>query len=162
MDATRFPGWHDLAENVQKRLEENSTITNLGVSESLALFQMYEDVVGRAALEDFINASIPDSQHRPGNLHKRLLSLPWRDVFTTNWDSLLERGSSAPEVRRRYTVVTLETDLSRAPGPRIIKLHGGLPNLGHMIITEEDYRRYPDQHAPGGSGEEVRDKGLKC
>jgi hypothetical protein len=36
--------------------------------------------------------------------------------------------------------------LKRAP--RIVKLHGTLPTLGECILTEEDYRTYPERFSP--------------
>ena len=146
-DAAQFPSWQAIAQTVRERLGESDDNSPLGTAEMLALFQMFEEVVGRAALEELINAYIPDGQFMPGELHERLLSLPWNDVFTTNWDTLIERAAAGPNVQRRYSIVTQESDLSRAAQPRIVKLHGGLPNVGQLIITEEDYRRYPEQHA---------------
>ena len=48
--------------------------------------------------------SIPDLQHEPSPLHEALLDLPWSDVFTTNYDTLLERASRSV-VSQRYDVV---------------------------------------------------------
>jgi len=145
-DAEKFPTWSDLARIVAQNLNEQWNVQH-GTSEMLALFQMYEDGVGRAGLEELIQQNIPNTEYKPGIVHEKLLQLPWADVFTTNWDTLLERSAEAPAVRRRYTPVTLETDISRAPKPRIVKLHGGLPNVGDLIITEDDYRIYHERHS---------------
>lgn len=145
-DAEPFPSWLDLAREVAALLHEKRP-ESAGTSEMLTLFQMFEDGPGRTALEELIERKIPDGQHAPGRVHRLLLELPWSDVFTTNWDTLLERAADVRDVRRRYTIVTRETDISRAPSPRIVKLHGGLPNAGHIIVTEEDYRCYLEEHA---------------
>ena len=47
----------------------------------------------------------------------------------------------------RYDVVTKKEDLLYANKPRIVKLHGNFPSPP-FVITEEDYRRYPSDHAP--------------
>ena len=105
----------------------------------------YEVTFGRAALDDLIRKRIPDSGHEPGLTHERLLRLPWRDVFTTNYDTLLERTSVTG---RSYHPVTKVEELTRATPPRIIKLHGSFRTGTRLIATEEDYRTYPDRFAP--------------
>ena len=80
-------------------------------------------------------------------MHQRLLRLPWRDVFTTNWDTLLER-SSVLVADRKYAVVRNKEELPLADGPRIVKLHGSFPAGFPLICTEEDYRTYPSLFAP--------------
>jgi SIR2-like protein len=74
-----------------------------------------------------------------------LLRLPWSDVLTTNWDSLLERASQSI-ADRSYEIVSVTSDIARAKSPRIIKLHGSVPS-GPFIFTEEDYRTYPVKYA---------------
>lgn len=80
-------------------------------------------------------------------MHKELLALPWRDVFTTNYDRLLERTCILiPE--RPYELVLTRDDLSVKQSPRIVKLHGSFPSHRPYIFTLEDYRKYPRDHAP--------------
>ena len=79
----------------------------------------------------------------PGELHKKLLKLRWSDVFTTNYDTLLERAADKV-TNRRYNVVICQEDLVNSNNaPRILKLHGSFPSYRPFIITEEDYRTYP-------------------
>ena len=73
------------------------------------------------------------------------MQLPWSDVFTTNYDTLLERTEI---VGRTYQPVTKASELTTAFAPRIIKLHGSFPSQTPFIITEEDYRTYPRRFAP--------------
>ena len=102
---------------------------------------------GRGALDELIQRTIPDEAFVPGELHRMLLTLPWSDVFTTNYDTLIER--TLPEVwKRRYEVVVDPLDLPGHLRPRVIKLHGSFPAHRPYIITEEDYRTYPSRFAP--------------
>ena len=75
-----------------------------------------------------------------------LLELPWTDVLTTNWDTLLERASEST-VDYSYEVVRTEADLTYAKSPRIVKLHGTIGDAGPLIFAEEDYRTYPAKYA---------------
>ena len=110
------------------------------------LAQEYRDTFGRPALHDTLRRLVPDDDYVPASTHKRLLQLPWSDVFTTNWDTLLERTTRrVPE--RSYTVMRSEADIPWSTRPRIVKLHGSLPNPP-LILTEEDYRTYPVRFAP--------------
>lgn len=75
------------------------------------------------------------------------MSLPWTDILTTNWDTLLERAADTTDQQTYETVRTL-TDIGRARSPRIVKLHGSLPSNRPFIFTEEDYRTFPRRFAP--------------
>ena len=111
----------------------------------LRLASEYEAAFERQKLEYFIRTHVPDSGHQPGPIHDLLLQLPWRDVFTTNYDTLLERTEVT---ERAYEPVTTVEALTAALPPRIVKLHGTLPSQTPFIITEEDYRTYPERFAP--------------
>ena len=114
-------------------------------SNPLRIASEYEAAFKRQKLESFIRSHVPDSSHHPGPIHELLLQLPWRDVFTTNYDTLLERTEVT---ERPYQPVTTVEDLTSAVSPRIVKLHGSLPSQTPFIITEEDYRTYPRCYAP--------------
>ena len=111
------------------------------------LAEEYETSFGRTDLHKLLQQRIRDDDLEPGEMHSRLLQLPWRDVFTTNWDTLLERAS--PQVLDRgYSVVGDVGEIPLATRPRIVKLHGSFPSQFPLILTEEDYRTYPKNFAP--------------
>jgi hypothetical protein len=83
--------------------------------------------------------AIPDNDFRPGRLHRLLLDLPWVDVLTTNYDTLLER-SAQMLVGRKYSTIRTTQDIPLAMRPRITKLHGTLPAHRPFVLTEEDFR----------------------
>ena len=101
----------------------------------------------KGALHQLISQVVRDEDFVPGDMHKRLLSLPWRDVFTTNWDTLLEKTRSLV-ADRNYSVVQNMNEIPLAAQPRIVKLHGSLSAHFPLIFTEEDYRTYPTRFAP--------------
>lgn len=154
-----FPSWGELASVMYEALyppnrsdaaswREAKKVATSGTG-AMNLSSEYEALFGRAALDDLVSRSIPDERFEPGPLHSRLLSLPWSDVFTTNYDTLLERARTHPEVyERKYELVLTPADLPLRAKPRIVKLHGTLPSHRPFIITEEDYRTYPERFAP--------------
>jgi hypothetical protein len=152
----RFPLWRELAEimygslypanNVSGGIHERADV-NISPGETLRLASEYETAFGRSALDDLLLRSIPDTSYYPGQLHELLLALPWSDVFTTNYDTLLER--TLPSIHdRKYDVVQTALDIPVLMKPRIIKLHGSFPAHRPFLITEEDYRTYPARFPP--------------
>ena len=109
--------------------------------------QEYAASFGRNELHRFLQNQIMDDDLNPGDVHQRLLRLPWRDVFTTNWDTLLEKQSESV-AEQKYSIVRNKDEIPLTVGPRIVKLHGSFPAYFPLICTEEDYRRYPVQFAP--------------
>jgi len=112
---------------------------------AVRLASEYEAEFDRELLNSFLRKAIPNDYHQPGSVHRFLLQLPWRDIFTTNYDTLLER-TYVPE--SAYQPVQFTNDLTTAHSPRIVKLHGSFSSRTRLIITEEDYRTYPQCFTP--------------
>ena len=144
-EVRELPLWHDLEIAMASNL--GSSYEGLSSCSALALAQKYVEEFGRGSLDLFLQQQVRDHDFSPGEFHSRLLKLPWRDVFTTNWDTLLERTlPSMPE--RRYSVVHNKAEIPFSVQPRVVKLHGSLDGHFPLIVTEDDYRTYPECHAP--------------
>ena len=141
-----FPSWGELGDSFFKKLHGRSPGKEARYLNLLKLAEQVEAAFGRPALDDFLRREIPDRTYEPSPLHSQLLNLPWQDVFTTNYDTLLERARASVTLNH-YDVVAKKEDLLYANKPRIVKLHGNFPSPP-FVITEEDYRRYPSDHAP--------------
>lgn len=151
---SEFPSWSELTQKLHNRLYPESESeayskqrTSHLPSEALRLAQEFEVAFGRPALIELVRTAVPDDEFVPGPLHRRLLELPWADVFTTNYDCQLEKASREVQ-QRQYSVVHTVADLPIAGIPRIVKLHGTLPDLTDMILTEDDFRTYRRKYAP--------------
>ncbi len=149
----RFPTWADTTERLVAELyptPEDRTrplATSSSTSGALRLAEEYEAAFGREALEGFLLNLIPDTLHEPSKLHSLLVSLPWAEILTTNYDTLLERAASRG-ISRQYDVVRTAADIPGTVKPRIVKLHGSFPSTRPFIFTEEDFRTYPRRFAP--------------
>jgi len=142
-----FPLWNELSKAMCTALYPTKSQREFSTSEALRLASEYEIALSRNALDTLLIKTIPDSDYQPGHIHKLLLSLPWSDIFTTNYDSLLERTrTSIHEIK--YDLVSTISDIPQSMKPRIVKLHGSFPSHRPFIITEEDYRTYPKNFAP--------------
>lgn len=141
-EATHMKDWFELADDLYKALYgEEPRDENVRYKSVMRLASQVNASRGRAVLESLIENSLPDERVSPGSLHINLMKLPWNDVFTTNYDTLLEKAFINAD--RYYHLVTNKETLLYAPHPRLIKLHGSFPNVRPYIITEEDYRTYP-------------------
>ena len=143
-EATHMKDWFELADDFYEALYgEKPEDKNVKYRSVLRLASQVEASKGRGELESLIRNSLPDERVYPGRLHIELMKLPWSDVFTTNYDTLLEKAYI--EADRYYYKVTNKETLLYTPHPRIIKLHGSFPDIRPFIITEEDYRTYPQR-----------------
>ena len=138
---------HKTLYSQEDSYKTGDAVANIPPSDDIArIAQEYRSAFTSRGLHDRLKSLVRDEAFVPGEAHKRLLRLPWRDIFTTNWDTLLERASEhVPD--SFYKVVRIAKDLPGTSGlSRIVKLHGSLPDPP-LIVTTEDYRKYPEDFA---------------
>ena len=144
-DSVKMKDWNTLARDFFVRLYNRMpTPEELAFKTPLRLASQVEASFGRNELDQLILDSLPDEVIAPSQLHVDLLKLNWKDVFTTNYDTLLERASKSSE--RPYSIVTTKETLLYERQPRIIKLHGSFKDIRPFIITEEDFRTYANKN----------------
>ncbi|BCO19591.1 hypothetical protein KUC3_24480 [Alteromonas sp. KC3] len=136
----KLPLWSNFSNTLQNELGTK------GNTDPLRIAEEYTAYFGRQALNELIKKEINDANWEPGELHSLLLRLPWTEVLTTNWDTLLERASEKIH-EAFYSVVYKQEDLSHACSPRVVKLHGTLNVTNDLTFTQEDYRTFPVRHA---------------
>lgn len=131
----------DLFKSLYGRNPSNAEFDRLN---PVRLAAQVENTLGSKELDEIIMNALPDKSVYPGVLHKKLMKLRWHDVFTTNYDTLLER--SCNESGSAYTLVTTKETLLYSKPPRIIKLHGSFPNIRPFVMSEEAFRTYPQKY----------------
>ncbi|OUQ49829.1 hypothetical protein B5E60_13280 [Alistipes sp. An116] len=91
--------WGELCEDFYTALYgSRPSDHDFRLKSALRLAQQIESTKGRTALDEIIKNSLPNDSISPGDLHIQLVSLQWRDIFTTNYDSLLEDAAKKPIV----------------------------------------------------------------
>ncbi len=145
-----FPGWSELTEAMahelysspddKSRLQKALQLAS-STSGSLRIADEYRAWKGRGKLDKLLKQTIPDGEYKPGKLHQLLFRLPWSDVLTTNFDTLLERAAEN-EIDRSYSIIRSQLDIPGSMKPRIVKLHGSFPDTKPFVITEDDFRTY--------------------
>lgn len=136
--------WNALGIEFYKRLYGDPKPEDLFFQNPINLATQVEASFGRHELDNMIQQSLPDDVIVPSQLHVDLLNLGWHDLFTTNYDTLLERACL--DADHPYNIVYNKDTLLYSVSPRIMKLHGSFPNIRPYIITEEDYRTYPQRY----------------
>lgn len=103
MASMQPPNWSELAEKMYEELypaplekqekEEwnRQRIIKTSGKNVTKLADEYIANFDRNKINNLIEQSIADEMFIPGELHKRLLKLHWSDIFTTNYDTLLEQ-----------------------------------------------------------------------
>ncbi len=143
------PDWNELGDLFfEKARGHKPSRKEREYANVLRLAEEVECVCGRDVLSSLITDAINDDNLEPSNLHVQLLSLPWKDVFTTNYDTLLERAANIlnEQAKRVYSFITNDQQIGLSSQPFLMKLHGDIKEPGSIIITEEDYRQYPAHH----------------
>jgi hypothetical protein len=111
--------------------------------------EMARHKLGDKVVNDYLYEKLV--QFEPGAAHLALVQLPWADIFTTNFDLLVEKAAKfvgitpAGDVR---AIFSSTTSLSSFPESNILyyKLHGSIDvansDQGRLILTKADYRFY--------------------
>lgn len=135
-----YPDWSGLLEKVRDELQ----LPDLDDLPLLA--QYYTSEHSEADLQRLIRQPLQlDPLPRPTRCHELLAALPLAEIWTTNYDDLIERAmADAPRVFVR------DDDLAQRDGGsgcRVYKMHGSLTDTDQPLIAARDqYIRYPDSH----------------
>ena len=133
----RLPLWGELRRQIANNClgEEADEFSN-----PLELFDAVVVEHDRGTLETEVRRLIDDRPYEPSSAHQDLAQIPWRDVFTTNYDGLLERSlAKSPVVSERdYDRIRDEAR------PRLFQIHGTLKNP--HTLTRDDYRLWDRKH----------------
>lgn len=140
-----FPSWTTLVEPY---------LGDLGVErfdDLPLLVQYFEDshVDGKSRVRNDLLALFGDADIKPDVAHRQVLGLPIPDVWTTNYDTLLE--AAAEQLGTDAAVYREDADLttSRVAPKRLYKMHGSVDGgtaRHHLVISRDDFERYPTTH----------------
>lgn len=153
-DDSRFPSWPLLIDRMKQELvasatddeEANDIARFMDREEYLDGAQLYRLLVGEARYNEFLSTQFltqPEDATRLTPSHKALTDLPVSELFTTNYDGLIELayerwdGQLAVSSRPREF---LEQQPTR-PEHHLIKLHGTWDEPETIVLTRDDYAR---------------------
>jgi hypothetical protein len=134
-----YPSWRDLLKDIGAELGvEAGDIIDLA---ALAQWSMRKSA-GRTRINNVIRAEIAPEKPVPDTL-STIVRLPIRNIWTTNYDRLIERAFS--EIGRPVDPISAASDLAIKPRPgaaRLFKMHGSVDRLDDIVIATDDYELY--------------------
>ena len=138
--AVGYPDWSGLLKTVRDALE----LPDLDDLPLLA--QYYTNKNSEDDLQDLIRQELQrDPLPPPTRCHELLAALPLSEIWTTNYDDLIERAMGDDTC-----VFVGDDDLAQGDdgtGCRVYKMHGSLTSIDHpLIVARDQYIRYPDSH----------------
>ena len=139
-----IPLWPEVGAALMKELGIKIVKNKTNFQDPIRLSSLYAAEFGDTKLDDFLKKSIDDNNFQPNEVHEKFVELNWNNIYTTNYDTLLER--SADNINKHYSVITSDADFPFLPKPRIVKLHGSFPSVRPFIMTDEQFRTYPTDH----------------
>ena len=90
-DAQELLMWNEVIDDLHAELYSDPDTAPK--PDTLKTPQEFYASFGRPALHEALIRLVRDQDHSPGESHRRLLRLPWDSIYSTNWDTLLERTS---------------------------------------------------------------------
>src|SRR4051794_11162882 len=153
-DEARFPSWLLLVDRMKDELvadarddrEQRAYAEFADEHDPVDVAQLYRDVVGNDRYFGFLDSQFhtrdDDAQLLTAS-HRELAALPVRELFTTNYDGLIELAfrqwngdlavSASPQ-----SFLALEAS---RPERHLIKLHGTWDDHESIVLTRDDYAR---------------------
>lgn len=139
-----IPMWPQIGQLLMDKLGIKTPQDGHSFVDPIRLSSLYVAEYNETELDNFLSKVIDDSNFEPDEVHKKFVELNWNDIYTTNYDTLIERADQITQ--KRFSLIKDDKDFSFQPKPRIIKLHGSFPSDRPFIMTEEQFRTYPTKH----------------
>jgi hypothetical protein len=148
-DGGPFPSWDGL---IARMLQELRGLQDLGDrTEELSGFfashdaldcaQLFKQLVGEANFTAFLRRQFSSPHAAPTPSHRALVKLPLTELFTTNYDTLIESAFLA--VATQLTVSSRPEQfiarLSAQPSRHLVKLHGTVDEPATIVLTRAQY-----------------------
>ncbi len=113
----------------------------------LWLAELFQQRFSRQALIATLREAVPEEQLQYGAAHEALVAVPWEAAITTNYDRLVEKALDGGQ--KTYRVAANDIDLThvgdRPGGLTVLHAHGVLDRDDTLIVTLEDFRRFPSE-----------------
>jgi hypothetical protein len=145
--AAGLPGWESLLDPIR----EDCNVPKSDDYPLVAEYITFELSGGRQALHDRILAAITATPVSPRPNHRLIARLRVPQVWTTNYDQLIERAVKAVEADTAVAVDEGTVHTIASNRRAVIKMHGSLssdPPHWHSppVITRTDFERYEMEH----------------
>ena len=113
----------------------------------ISLAQYYTNKNQRTRINSIIKESFADANGVPKEAHELIASLPITDIWTTNYDTLIERALKQQDILT--TIITDDEsyrDVDNRAKVKIYKIHGTVSQASKCVITRSDYEAFSQKH----------------
>jgi hypothetical protein len=151
-DESRFPSWLLLAERMKTQLvqgardewEARAYEQFAEEHDPIDVAQLYRNVVGDERYFAFLDSQFQTRDEDADFLtesHRALVELPVRELFTTNYDALIELAYRRWNGEMAVSVSPQEFLAAEAARPErhLVKLHGTWHDHDSIVLTRDDY-----------------------
>lgn len=133
-----YPSWRTLLKKIAEELE-------LDIDQEHDLAAVAQHYVNRNRGKGRLTQIIADQFPRKPvpTVLRRVARLPLRNVWTTNWDELIETAFT--EMRREPDVKERSDDLTyerHGADVTVYKMHGSVRHLGDLVLATDDFELY--------------------
>lgn len=136
------PTWGELINHIGKELGFEPDVFRSLSANYLTLAEFYKIERGTIGpLRSWMDRSwnFPDEVIKKSGVHKLIVELGFQTIYTTNYDSNIERAFEIHGKKARK-VVNVKDLLARDSNDRqVIKLHGDFEDDDSIVLTETDY-----------------------
>lgn len=141
--AARLPSWNDILEPARAEADLPRDMTDYPL---LAEYYVQNTPGGREKLEDLLWEGTAGAGAEPTDGHRYIAELPLRQIWTTNYDTLLE------QVLTEAFVAARDEDVQGIGGrPYVAKMHGSVDPTRRRqwvqkpVISRSDYEQYEER-----------------
>ena len=142
---SNLPDWEQLIKVFINKLNYPiSEGEKLSSDEYLKIPQYYYNIHGGEEYKKVIKDKL-DVERQPNDIHELIFKLNPKHIITTNYDRLLE--NTIIEQRMLFDVISKDKDLLDSKKSNyIIKMHGDIKELDDIVLKENDYLNYSQNH----------------
>jgi hypothetical protein len=123
-------------------VQELAQRANLGDASKLDLPAVAQAYAGKKGIQNliaYITDRIDNPRYKPLRTHELIAELPFKYLFTTNWDNLQEKALE--RAGKAYHKVVKDTDLAFADEEKVmvVKVHGSVEQKESIVVMGDDY-----------------------
>ena len=138
-----YVGWKDVlrdcAQDIGLDVEKESDL--------ITLAEYYVRDNQRTKITETIKTFFADKNGDVQEVHKIIASLPINSIWTTNYDTLIERAFDSLKITS--TIITDDKsyrNIDRTAKVKIHKIHGSIKDSDKCIIARSDYEKFYQTH----------------
>ena len=150
-----LPTWHNfLIELLEFGISKNVMFWNgheeireiIEKGNYLLAAEELQECIPMGEFSEFLNVVFRDRKVKPTKLHKKISSIPFRSILTSNYDTLIEGGYTI-ENGGRIPIKFIQEDLQSISSPLrkedffIFKIHGDIDKPESIILGSRAYNK---------------------